>query len=356
MKELFVIYCEKTYLGVNMRWLKYTIHTTTEATDIIAGLLTDNGIDGVEIDDNVQLTEEEQNEAITVVLPDLPADNGEAYVSFYLDASLSDGEITGKLALVKDTLASVSEYTNIGAGTITHTEINDDEFKDNWKEFFHAFRVDKDIVVKPLWEDLPDDLTGSKVTLILDPGMAFGTGRHETTQLSMLNLKKYMKGGNSVLDIGTGSGILAILAKKLGASFVLGTDIDEPAVDIAVENTAVNSVNALRKDVVLTPDDMNPNKIIYSFANVFDTEVRKNLRNAFKGGADLVVANILADVIVPICGFVKELAKPGSYFITSGIFYDKVDAVKCAAASAGLEFIETLPMNDWNSIVFRIPM
>ncbi len=337
-----------------MHYYKYTIKTTTEATDLLSGLLMDRGIEGVEISDNVQLTEEEQEEAITVVLPDLPEDNGEAFVSVYLDDSMSKEEIEEKVAIIKDTLSEISEYTNIGEGTITFEDINEDDYKDNWKEFFHAFKVEDDIVIKPLWEELPEDCKNAKAVLVLDPGMAFGTGRHETTQLSMLNIKKYMKPGDTMLDIGTGSGILAILAKKLGASAILGTDIDEPAVDIAVENTKVNEINSVRKDNVSSPKDISKDTITYSFANVFEKEVRDNLRNAFSGGADVVVANILADVIIPICGFVKELGKPGSLFISSGIYKDKVEDVKKAALEAGLEILELRTMNDWNSFVMRI--
>lgn len=337
-----------------MHYYKYTIKTTTEATDLLSGLLMDRGIEGVEISDNVQLTEEEQEEAITVVLPDLPEDNGEAFVSVYLDNSMSKEEIEEKVAIIKDTLSEISEYTNIGEGTITFEDINEDDYKDNWKEFFHAFKVEDDIVIKPLWEELPEDCKNAKAVLVLDPGMAFGTGRHETTQLSMLNIKKYMKPGDTMLDIGTGSGILAILAKKLGASAILGTDIDEPAVDIAVENTKVNEINSVRKDNASSPKDISKDTIIYSFANVFEKEVRDNLRNAFNGGADVVVANILADVIIPICGFVKELGRPGSLFISSGIYKDKVEDVKKAALEAGLEILELRTMNDWNSFVMRI--
>lgn len=337
-----------------MHYYKYTIKTTTEATDLLSGLLMDRGIEGVEINDNVQLTEAEQEEAITVVLPDLPEDTGEAFVSVYLDDSMSKEEIEEKVSIIKDTLAEISEYTNIGEGSISFEDINEDDYKDNWKEFFHAFRVDEDIVIKPLWEELPDEFKNAKAVLYLDPGMAFGTGRHETTQLSMLNIKKYLKENDSLLDIGTGSGILAILAKKLGASVILGTDIDEPAVDIAVENTLTNEIRSVRKDKADSPKELDASVITYSFANVFENDVRENLRTAFNGGADVVVANILADVIIPICGFVKELGKPGSLFISSGIYKDKVEDVKKAASEAGLEIIELRTMNDWNSFVMRI--
>lgn len=337
-----------------MHWYKYTVKTTTEATDLLSGLLMDRGIEGVEISDNIQLTEAEQEEAITVVLPDLPEDNGEAFVSIYLEDSLSKEEIEEKLNILKDTLTEISEYVDIGEGSISFEDLNEDDYKDNWKEFFHAFRVDEDIVIKPLWEELPEDMEGAKATLVLDPGMAFGTGRHETTQLSMLNIKKYLKGGDSVIDIGTGSGILAILAKKLGASRILGTDIDEPAVDIAVENTIVNNVPSVRIDSVASPSMLSDEKIIYSFSNVFDKNVRDELNSAFSGGANIVVANILADVIIPICGFVKEICHPGGLFISSGIFADKVDDVKKAALDAGLEILEIRTMGDWNSFVCRV--
>ena len=191
-----------------MKWLKYTIHTTTEAVDLVSDMLGELGIEGIEIEDNVPLTESDTKGMFIDILPELPPDEGNAKVSFYLDDDTAEEEIEALLEQVRDGLEETALFVNIGAGTIETGETEDKDWINNWKEFFKPFTVD-DILIKPTWEQIPEEHK-DKLMIEIDPGTAFGTGSHETTQLCIRQLQKYVAPGVKVLDIGTGSGILGI--------------------------------------------------------------------------------------------------------------------------------------------------
>lgn len=337
-----------------MKWKKFTLKTTTEAVELISAMLAELGIDSVEIEDNRPLSEEDCKRMFIDILPELPPDEGTAFVSFYLE----EGEAEeGLLTAVTDGLLELDSFVDTGEKTITVSETEDADWIDNWKEFFHPFRVDDTIIIKPTWEKLEEKRDGDMV-IEIDPGTAFGTGSHETTKLCILSLKKQMKGGERVLDLGCGSGILSIAARKLGASYVLGTDIDENAVLVSKENTRQNHITSAAG---LKPPGMEPaadkdvlaaaeSGCSYICCNVLSEECEKSFLGT---GYDIVVANILADVIVPLSGLAGSFLKPGGMFISSGIIHAKAEEVKEALLLNQFEIVEQTQMGDWVSYLAR---
>ncbi|MBE5949983.1 MAG: 50S ribosomal protein L11 methyltransferase [Lachnospiraceae bacterium] len=312
-----------------MKWKKISFETTTEAVDLVSAMLDELGISGIEIEDNIQLSEEDKKKMFIDFLPELPEDEGKAKVSFYLE---EEDDVTEMLDAVRAGLFELDAFIYTGEKIFELSETEDTDWVDNWKAFFKPFRVDDTIVIKPTWEELTETKEGDMV-IEIDPGTAFGTGSHETTKLCILNLKKYQKNGDRVLDLGCGSGILSIAAKKLGASYVAGTDIDVNAVKASGENAVQNDVEA-----------------DFYLSNVLeDAEGRKKLGNDY----DVVVANILADVIIPLSKIAGEFMKPGAFFISSGIIHLKAEEVKEALLANGFEIVEVTQMGDWYSYVAR---
>ena len=180
-----------------MKWNKYSIQTTTEAVDFISSMLGELGIEGIEIEDNVQLTQEEAKTMFVDFIPDLPPDDGSAKVNFYIDSDEDDNTIMDK---VKDGLEELRLFCNVGAGTISESQTEDKDWINNWKQYWHTFTIG-DLYIKPTWEPLTEEMKGHAV-LSIDPGTAFGTGSHETTRMVIRQLQKYIKGGEEVLDVG----------------------------------------------------------------------------------------------------------------------------------------------------------
>ena len=337
-----------------MKWKKIALDTTTEAVDLVSDLLNELGIDGIEIEDNLGISEEDRKKMFIDFLPELPPDEGKATINFYLD---EDENIDAKLAKIMAGLEELDTFVDTGAKTFTVSETEDADWINNWKAFFKPFRVDDTIVIKPTWETL-EEVNEKDMVIEIDPGTAFGTGSHETTKLCILNLKKYVKSGDKVLDLGCGSGILSIVARKLGASFVMGTDIDENAVNVSGENACQNDICAATALTKPGEDEDNDYAVFemaekgcgYYLSNVLsEPESRVILGNDY----DVVVANILADVIIPLSEVVDEFMKPGALFISSGIIYLKAEEVKEALLTNGFEIVEENRMGDWFSYVAR---
>ena len=313
-----------------MKWIKCTIDTHADAVDMVSAALADVGVDGVEIEDNVPLSEADTKGMFIDILPELPPDDNSAKVSFYLDAEADNSEI---LANVSACLEELSAYSDIGERTISYSVMDDQDWQNNWKAYFHPFSIG-DILIKPTWEEVPDCCDDS-VVIEIDPGMAFGTGSHETTMLCIEALQKYIKPGDRVIDIGTGSGILSIAAIKLGAAFVFATDVDPEAVRTAAENVQVNGIS----DEVFK-------------AAVGDITSDETLADMAGTGYDIAVANILAPVIISLAGEAFRHLKHGGVFITSGILDTKEEDVKDAfEACPEWDIKETARMNDWVSVV-----
>ena len=316
-----------------MKWTKFTLKTTTEAVDLISSMLDELGIEGIEIEDNVPLSEADTKGMFIDILPELPPDDGSAKVSFYLE-DLSNLE--DLLRNIEEGLDDLSEFVNVGERTISVSETEDKDWINNWKQYFKPFTVD-DILIKPTWEEVPPE-HADKLLIEIDPGTAFGTGKHETTQLCIRQLDKYIKGGEKVLDVGTGSGILGIAALKLGASEAFGTDLDENAVVAVKENLEANHIPAEKFGVVQ--------------GNIIDDKAIQD--QAGYECYDIVVANILAPVIIMLQGEIAQHLKHGGMFITSGIINTKEEDVRQAMeANPELEVVEITHQNDWVSITAR---
>ncbi len=316
-----------------MKWNRFTIDTTTEAVDLISCMLDEIGIEGIEIEDNVPLTEEDTKGMFIDILPELPPDEGKAKVSFYIDTEVNPDEMLKK---VKEGLEELRMFTDVGSGEISRSQTEDKDWINNWKEYFKPFTVD-DILIKPTWEKIPEEHK-DKLLVEIDPGTAFGTGTHETTQLCIRQIKKYIKPGDRVLDVGTGSGILAITALKLGAGLAFGTDLDENAITASLENAERNNISREQFEVVC--------------GNIIDDENIQAL--AGTECYDIVVANILAPVIIMLCPVIAKHMKKGAYFITSGIINTWEQQVKDAyAGSSDFEYVETTYQGEWVSITYR---
>ncbi len=316
-----------------MKWRKFTIQTTCEAVDLVSSMLDDLGIEGIEIEDNVPLTEQETKGMFIDILPELPPDDGTARVSYYLEM---DADAEGILAQVREGLEELRMFVDVGSGEISRSETEDLDWMNNWKQFFKPFTIDH-ILIKPTWEEIPEEHK-DKLLVEIDPGTAFGTGSHETTQLCIRQLQKYLKPGDRVLDVGTGSGILGITAIKLGAGSAFGTDLDENAVEAAKENVAVNHIPAEQFPIIT--------------GNIIDDEAVQ--REAGLNCYDIVVANILAPVIILLSGEAARHMKKGAVMITSGIINAKEAEVKKAfEENPDFEIVEIARQNDWVSVTVR---
>lgn len=314
-----------------MRWNKYTINTRTDAEELVCAMLSELGITSVEIDNLIPVPDADRQGGVFEELqPDLPEDDGSSRISFYLEEDETDAsEILGK---VRQALDDMSTYAQIGEGTIT-TEISDEaDWRDNWKAYFSSFSIGN-IFIKPTWEDMPEDK--SDMTLVeIDPGVSFGTGKHESTQLVIRQLQKYLQEGDQVLDVGCGSGILSIVALKLGAQHVVGTDIDEDCIASSYDNFAVNHLDKSLGD--------------FYVGNLIDDEALQD--KVGKKKYDVVVANILADIIIPMAPALAASMKPGAKLITSGIIDFKEQEVADALIAAGLQVVESNAQGEWRNI------
>lgn len=315
-----------------MRWNKFTLKTLTEAEDIVISTLADVGVEGVEIEDKVPLTESDKQQMFVDILPDGPEDDGIAYLSFYLEEDVDKEEM---LKNVRRELEELRTFIDIGEGTIVESQTEDKDWINNWKQYFHQFYVD-DILIIPSWEEVKET-DEDKMIIHIDPGTAFGTGMHETTQLCMRQLKKYVNSDTEILDVGTGSGILSIVAIKLGAKHAVGTDLDPCAINAAKENLEVNEIAVEKMDVMI--------------GNIIDD---KNIQDQVGYEKyDIVAANILADVLVPLTPVIIHQMKKGGIYITSGIIDDKEECVVEAVKAAGLEVVEVTHQGEWVSVTAR---
>lgn len=315
-----------------MKWNKFRLKTTTEAEDIVSSMLMDLGIEGVEIEDKVPLTQADKEQMFVDILPEIEADDGVAYLSFYLD----DGEdVDAILKNVKNELEEMKSFLDIGECTIEESETEDVDWVNNWKKYFHQFYVD-DVLIIPSWEEVkPEDK--DKMIIHIDPGTAFGTGMHETTQLCIRQIRKYVTPQTRILDVGCGSGILGMLALKFGAAYSVGTDLDPCAIDATYENMEVNGIEKSQYEVMI--------------GNIIDDKEVQDKVGYEK--YDIVVANILADVLVPLTPVIVNQLKKGGIYITSGIIDMKEETVVNAVKAAGLEVLEVTYQGEWVSVTAR---
>jgi ribosomal protein L11 methyltransferase len=319
-----------------MKWKKFTIKTITDAEDIIISTLYDIGLEGAQIEDKIPLTPLEKEQMFVDILPDGPEDDGIAYLSFFVEESeQSPVNTEEKVTQIKHELDGLREFMDIGEGTIMVSETEDIDWINNWKRFFHQFYID-DLLVIPSWEEVSDKDMSKKI-LHIDPGTAFGTGMHETTQLCIRQLKKHITPETELLDVGTGSGILAIISLMYGIKHAVGTDLDPCAVEAVRENMEANNIAHESFDMMIgniITDKAVQDKVGY---------------NKY----DIVVANILADVLVPLTPVIVNQLKPNGIYITSGIIDNKEQTVRDAVEKSGLEVIEVTYQGEWVSVTAR---
>lgn len=315
-----------------MRWKKYRLKTLTSAEDIVIASLAEAGVEGAQIEDNVPLSESDlQQMFVDIPLAEGP-DDGIAYIDFYLD---EDADAQALLDAVRQELDGLRRFTEIGECSIEESVTEDKDWVNNWKQYFHKFKVD-DILIIPSWEDVePDD--DAKMVLHIDPGTAFGTGMHETTQLCMRQLKKYVTPDTELLDVGTGSGILSIVALKLGAKHAFGTDLDPCTVNAVSENLAANGIPEEKMDLVI--------------GNIIDDPSVQDQAGLEK--YDIVTANILADVLTALTPEIVKHMKHGALYISSGILDVKEKDVTDACRAQGLEIVEITRQGEWVSVTAR---
>ena len=315
-----------------MKWNRFTLKTKTEAEDIVICTLAEVGIEGVEIQDKQPLTDEDKAQMFVDIMPEGPADDGIAYLNFYLE---EDADTEAILKDVKAALEDLRSFVDIGEATIAESQTEDKDWINNWKQYFHQFYVD-DILIIPSWEDVkPSD--EDKMVIHIDPGTAFGTGMHETTQLCIRQIRKYTTETTKILDVGCGSGILGMLALKFGAEYSVGTDLDPCAIDATYENMENNGISKDKYEVMI--------------GNIInDKEVQDKVGYECY---DIVAANILAPVLVELTPVIVNQLKPGGIYITSGIIDDKEEMVKEAVAKAGLELLEVTYQGEWVCVTAR---
>ena len=274
--------------------------------------------------------------------PDLPPDEGKSWVNFYFEDNGEDHTETLKEVAIE--LEKMRKFMDIGSGIITSSETEDLDWINNWKKFFSSFTID-DILIKPTWEELKEE-DKDKFMIEIDPGISFGTGKHETTQLCIRQLLKYIRGNAEftpevkhphVLDLGFGSGILTLVALKIGAADAVGTDVDPLCTNAAYENMEVNGLD----------------KSLATFI-IGDLIDDKEIQDAVGYEKyDLVTANLLADIIIPMAPAIPPTMKKGAYLITSGIIDFKEEAVTKALTDVGLTIVEVNHQGDWINITAR---
>ena len=324
-----------------MRWTQYRIKTISDAEDMIISALYDIGLEGAQIEDKVPLTAREKEQMFVDIMPDAPDDDGVAYLNFFVEIE-DDMDPEEYKKKVNDTVAAISQeledvrlFMEIGEGTIEVSETEDKDWINNWKEFFHQFYVD-DILVIPSWEEVKEE-DKDKMILHIDPGTAFGTGMHETTQLCIRQLRKYVTAETELLDVGTGSGILSILSIMFGAKHAIGTDLDPCAIDAVNDNLSTNHIESDKFEL-----------LIGNIITEKDVQEQVGYEKY-----DIVVANILADVLVPLTPVIYHHLKKGGIYITSGIIDEKEETVVNAVKSAGLEVVEVTHQGEWVSVTAR---
>lgn len=319
-----------------MKWKKFTIKTITDAEDIIISALYDIGLEGAQIEDKIPLTPLEKEQMFVDILPDAPEDDGIAYLSFFVEENEDNSVNADKIIEnINNELNALRDFMDIGEGSIMVSETEDIDWINNWKQYFHQFYID-DLLVIPSWEKVKDEDRDKKI-LHIDPGTAFGTGMHETTQLCIRQLKKHITSETLLLDVGTGSGILSIISIMYGIKGAIGTDLDPCAVDAVRENMASNNIPADKFELLI--------------GNIITDKAVQDKVGYEK--YDIVVANILADVLVPLTPVIYNQLKRGGIYITSGIIDNKEHTVRDAVTAAGFEIIEVTYQGEWVSVTAR---
>ena len=309
-----------------MKWTEIIIKTTEEASDAISEMFTSIGAGGVVIEDPNDIRRIiESPESLDYADEEFMNSLGDdVTIKAYFHQEYNRDDL---IKLVKSRLEFVSQFLDVGKGYIGYTEIDEEDWSTSWKKYYKPFNISEHVVIKPSWEDykaMPDE-----IIVELDPGMAFGTGTHETTRLCSQCLEKYVKTGDKVLDVGSGTGILSIIAAKLGAENLVACDVDDIAVRVTLENCIINNVQDKIHVLKGTLNDIKKEKY------------------------DIIVANILADIIIGISESIPYYLKKNGYFIASGIIKARKDDVIDACNNAGIVYETIMDLGEWVAIVFK---
>lgn len=331
-----------------MRWMRFRIKTNEQSEDIIISSLAEIGLEGAQIEDKVPLTTAEKEQMFIDYLPEEEGvlDDGIAFLNFFAELNEDQTLLISEDSNMRKTpdemkeeileiLSDLRKLSDIGDGTLSIDVTEDVDWINNWKQYFHKFYIDEDVLVIPSWEkeDIADEKK-AKYVLNIDPGTAFGTGMHETTQLCVKQLKKYITPSSEILDVGTGSGVLSILSVMFGAKHCFGTDIDPCSLLAVNQNMESNNI----------PKDKF-NAVIGNI--ITDKELQQK---AGYDKYDIVVANILPVILLPLTPVIVPFLKKGGVYITSGIIDEKEEEVKAAHEAAGFEIVEIEHQGEWLSI------
>ncbi|GAX02958.1 ribosomal protein L11 methyltransferase [Secundilactobacillus pentosiphilus] len=315
-----------------MDWMAVTVATTNEAVEAVSNILMEHGASGVQIDDEkdyeqlAQVDWAQKGEILNV--NEIPHVKSGAKVTAYFPATVYVPEIVPEIKRQVDGLKAYD--LDAAPAEVTTDRVDESNWATEWQKYYHPVQVTRFLTVVPSWEDYQPKTRDERL-IILDPGMAFGTGTHPTTKLSMQALEIVIHGGERLIDVGTGSGVLSIAAKQLGAGDIRAYDLDQVAVDSAKKNLALNPVAA---DVRVAAND---------------------LLTGITGEADIIVANILAEVILPLIPQAWNLLPVHGYFVTSGIISDKIDQILAAQRQQGFKIRQTLKMGDWYGVIAQKP-
>ena len=324
-----------------MKYIRYTVETTNEAEDIVCAVLSEAGIEGLEISDSLPWSRKELDEIfVDEVRAYEEVPEGMAYVSFYLEDDDKRQELLQSAKDALEDLRSLTE-TDCGSLSLTSDELEDEDYLNSWKQFFHSFEIDfddgKKMSIVPSWEEDPGE-DDSDILLHIDPGTAFGTGAHETTKMCIILLEKYLEDGMSVLDIGTGSGILSMSALKFGASRATGTELDAAALPAVEDNFRKNGLSDSGFRVIMG-----------------DVVTSTDARREAGSGYDMVIANILPPVLIPLTDVMAEMVKAGGYVLYSGILTEKAPDVIRALETNRYEILEKRELGEWCAIISKAP-
>ena len=312
-----------------MKWSELSIHTTNEAIEPVSNILHEAGASGVVIEDSedlLKVREDQFGEIWSLSPDDFPKDG--VILKAYLPVNSFLGETVEAIKLAVNNL--VTYDINIGANVVTISEVNEEEWATAWKKYYHPVKISQRFTIVPTWETY-NPVSSDELIIELDPGMAFGTGTHPTTVMSLQALEKTVKPGQRVIDIGTGSGVLAIGAALLGAKQVHALDLDDIAVKAAGINVKLNKVQ---------------DRVTVAGGNLVDT---------IEEPGDVVVANILAEIIISFTDDAFKVVKPGGYYITSGIISAKKNDVREALERSGFKIEDIMMMEDWVTIISKKP-
>lgn len=308
-------------------WIEVRVITKSEALEPVSGIFYSLDCKGVAIEDPEDILGREQG-PLTWDFADINVLEHKGKVAVVKAYFAEEDNIEEILGYVNEKLVELKEMgIDLGEAKVEHEKMYEEDWANTWKQYYKPSKFGEKIVVKPIWEEYEEK--EGELVVNLDPGMAFGTGTHETTRMCIQALEKYVKEESTVFDVGCGSGILAIAAAKLGAKLAVGVDLDPVAVESSIENVGYNNLNNI--------------EILHG-----------NLVEVIDGKADIVVANILAEIICILTDDVKRVMKDGGVFITSGIIHDRVDMVCEKLEATGFEVIEKNRDGEWNCIVAKL--